>query len=66
MICLVFGICDLKFINYLNETTPKWHGFLMIKLAAFQAGGGPRISVTIDDYSHETHEKTRKIIFILA
>jgi hypothetical protein len=21
------------------ETTPKWHGFLMIKLAAFQAGG---------------------------
>jgi hypothetical protein len=22
------------------ETTPKWHGFLMIKLAAFQASGG--------------------------
>jgi len=22
------------------ETTPKWHGFLMIKLAVFQAGGG--------------------------
>jgi len=21
------------------ETTPKWHGFLMIKLAAFQASG---------------------------
>jgi hypothetical protein len=24
----------------LYETTPKWHGFLMIKLAAFQASGG--------------------------
>jgi hypothetical protein len=23
----------------LYETTPKWHGFLMIKLAAFQASG---------------------------
>jgi hypothetical protein len=22
------------------ETTPKWHGFLMIKLAALQASGG--------------------------
>ena len=27
---------------------------------------GTRIRVTIDDYGHETHEKTRKIIFILV
>ncbi len=24
----------------LYETTPKWHGFLMINLTAFQASGG--------------------------
>jgi hypothetical protein len=40
VICLVFVICDLKFFNYSYETTPKWHGFLMIRLAAFQASGG--------------------------
>jgi hypothetical protein len=28
------------FSDTLYETTPKWHGFLMIKLAAFQASGG--------------------------
>jgi hypothetical protein len=27
------------------ETTPKWHGFLMIKLAAFQAGSAARIKL---------------------
>jgi hypothetical protein len=31
---------DVHFlVNPLYETTPKWHGFLMIKLAAFQASG---------------------------
>jgi hypothetical protein len=30
------------------------------------SGGGPRISATTDDYSHETHEKTRNIIFIFV
>jgi hypothetical protein len=28
------------FVNPLYENTPKWHGFLMIKLVAFQASGG--------------------------
>jgi len=27
----------------LYKTTPKWHGFLMIKLAAFQASGGAHL-----------------------
>jgi hypothetical protein len=27
----------------LYETTPKWHGFSMIKLVAFQASGGARV-----------------------
>jgi hypothetical protein len=31
---------DVHFlVNPSYETTPKWHGFLMIKLAAFQASG---------------------------
>ena len=33
------GVCSggEKLLPY--ETTPKWHGFLMIKLVAFQASG---------------------------
>jgi len=34
-----------------------------INLAAFQASGDAWIRVTINDYSHETHEKTRNIIY---
>ena len=30
-----------------RETTPKWNGFLMIKLAAFQASGGARMKLHI-------------------
>jgi hypothetical protein len=39
--CDLFGICDLLFeiFNCSYENTPKWHGFSMIKLAAFQASG---------------------------
>jgi hypothetical protein len=47
----------------LYETTPKWRGFLMIRPAAFQAGGGARIRTTADDYSLQTHEKNRKYSF---
>ena len=39
------------FYNSLYETT---------------SGGGARINATTDEYSHETHEKTRKLIFILV
>jgi hypothetical protein len=35
----LFGICDLLFFNGSFETTPKWHCFLMIKLATLAAGG---------------------------
>jgi hypothetical protein len=32
---------DVHFlVNPSYKTTPKWHGFLTIKLAAFQARGG--------------------------
>jgi hypothetical protein len=34
----------------LYETTPKWYGFLMIKLAAFQASGGARMKLFIYKY----------------
>ena len=29
------------------ETTPKWHGFLMIRLAAFLASGGARMKLRL-------------------
>jgi hypothetical protein len=37
-----FGCQEIESLNpeTLYETTPKWHGFLMIKLVAFQASGG--------------------------
>ena len=31
----------------LYETTPKWHGFLMIKLAAYQVNGGTRMKLRL-------------------
>jgi hypothetical protein len=31
----------------LYETTPKWNGFLMIKLVAFQAGGGAHMRLRV-------------------
>jgi hypothetical protein len=36
-----------------------------INLAAFQASGDAWIKATINDYSHETREKTRNIIFLV-
>jgi len=33
-LCVIF----ITLVSTSYETTPKWHGFLMIKLAAFQAG----------------------------
>ena len=34
-------VFDVHFlVKRLYETTPKWHGFLIIKLAAFRAIGG--------------------------
>ena len=30
------------------------------------SSGDARIRVTIDDYSHQTHEKTRNIVFIFV
>jgi hypothetical protein len=30
---------DVHFLINSYEATPKWYGFSMIKLAAFQAGG---------------------------
>ena len=29
------------------ETTPKWHGLLMIKLATYQANGGTRMKLRL-------------------
>ena len=29
------------------ETTPKWHGFLMVRLAAFLASGGARMKLRL-------------------
>jgi len=46
---LYFGACILVFGIILSgraspyETTPKWHCFLLIKLAAFQASGWAEI-----------------------
>jgi hypothetical protein len=34
-------------LNFLYETTPKWHGFLMIKLVAFQASGGAHMRLCV-------------------
>jgi hypothetical protein len=31
----------------LYETSPKWRGFFMIKLAAFQASGGARMKLRL-------------------
>jgi hypothetical protein len=37
---------DVHFLaNSRCETTSKWHGFLMIKLAAFQASGPARMKL---------------------
>ena len=33
------------------ETTPKWHGFLMNKLAAFQASGAARVKLHFKSWS---------------
>ena len=37
------GSVLMLILNFLYETTPKWHGLLMIKLAAFQASAGARM-----------------------
>ena len=33
--------------NLSYETTPKWHGFLVIKLAAFQTSDGARMKLRL-------------------
>jgi hypothetical protein len=53
------------------ETTPKWHGFLMNKLAAFQAIGGARMkqrlagTVNRLNVEHRTSNIERPILMTL-
>jgi hypothetical protein len=43
--CKGFHVTGVSPAAGLYETTPKWHGFLMIKLVAFQASGSARIKL---------------------
>jgi len=42
----------------LCETTPKWHGFLMIKLAAFQANGAAYMKLRLPGNSEKIERRT--------
>ncbi len=45
------------------ETTPKWHGFLMIKLAAFQASGWARMKLRLAGTVNRLNVDTSNISF---
>jgi hypothetical protein len=47
--------CPPLWFIALYETTPKWHGFLMIKLAAFQASSAARMKL------HEIQRHFREV-----
>jgi hypothetical protein len=53
------------------ETTPKWHGLLMIKLATYQANGGTRMKLHLAgtanrlNVEHRTSNIERRILMAL-
>jgi hypothetical protein len=55
----------------LYETTPKWHGFLRIKRAAFQARGGAHMRLRLAgtakrlNVEHRTSNIERRILMAL-
>jgi hypothetical protein len=47
----VSGVSVFRFLSLapdsLYKTTPKWHGFLMIKLSVFQASGAAYVKLRL-------------------
>ena len=57
--------------NLSYETTPKWHGLLIIRLAAYQANGGTRMKLRLAgtanrlNIEHRTSNIERRILMAL-
>jgi hypothetical protein len=55
----------------LYETTPKWHGFMMIRLTAYQANDGTRMKLRLAgtanrlNIEHRTSNIERRILMAL-